>query len=109
MRPSGEKATEWQRLYFSELRGARVAASHSRTTPSAPPVAMVVPSGENATDATPRAGTRSVPSLRRVATSHRMTAPGDDSSSSPVAAATVRPSGENWTQVIDIGSGRERA
>ncbi len=41
------------RLYFNALRGARVAVSQSRTTPSAPAVAMVVPSGENATDATP--------------------------------------------------------
>ena len=52
MRPSGEKATDWHPLYFRELRGERVAVSQSLMNPSAPAVAIVAPSGENATDVT---------------------------------------------------------
>ena len=70
-----------------------VATSHSRTVPSSPPLARVLPSGLNATAMTePVWPVSGLPICRRVATSHSRTVP----SSPPLAR--VLPSGLNATE-----------
>ena len=73
--------------------GCRVATSHSRTVPSAPPLARVLPSGLNATELTaPLEG--GFPAGCPVATSHRRTIP------SALPLARILPSRLNATELI---------
>ena len=104
MRPSGENAVEVICPDPPRVRSSLpLAKFQSLTAPSRPPEARMLPSGENATEVTAAECPRSVGSSRPVATSQSEIFPpparGKVFASSPLPAASTRPSGENATAV----------